>query len=132
MPISRPRLFVVDDEEALADIVSLSLEHGGFDARPFYCASSALRYARTEEAPDVVITDVSLPGMNGVSLAGELVKINPQCKIIFFTGNASDLDKLAQENEPGLQYEVLLKPITIVELVQRISCVVKKEGLSVA
>ena len=62
------RIFVVDDERCIADTLAAILCRAGYEASAFYNAQSALSevYSCT---PELVITDVDMPGMNGVEMA---------------------------------------------------------------
>jgi CheY-like chemotaxis protein len=67
-PRSISRIFVVDDEPVIASSLAAILQMNGFSARFFTCPLEALAAARSE-SPDLVISDVSMPGLSGVDLA---------------------------------------------------------------
>jgi len=64
-------ILVVDDEEAVVEFVSSLLEDGGYRVLRAYDGRSALDMSRRER-PDLVITDVMMPIMNGIELACQL------------------------------------------------------------
>src|SRR5579863_6621323 len=77
----RPLVMVVDDESSIADSLAAILSRSGYAAVPLYDADSALEFALLSP-PEMVITDVVLPGMNGIDLAIRMKRIFPDCKII--------------------------------------------------
>ena len=83
---------VVDDQRDLADSLAVLIEALGHEALAAYDAPTALALAR-EFRPQIVITDVSMPGDSGVSLAS-CVRSDPQlanCRLVALTGYAEDL-----------------------------------------
>jgi DNA-binding NtrC family response regulator len=69
----------------------------------------------------MLITDVALPGMNGIDLAIHIRRIFPECRIILFSGQASTADLLAAANRDGHQFLLLSKPLHPTDLLARIS-----------
>ena len=96
-------ILVVDDEPLIADTLTLILKQSGYTAQSAYNGKEALR-AVEKFLPDVLITDVAMPGMSGTKLAAEISRMLPNCRILLHYGNASA--------SPRLQYEfpVLPKP----------------------
>lgn len=79
------RIFVVDDERCIADTLEVILRKAGYEVSAFYNAQTALAQAAFR-SPDLVITDIMMPGMNGVEMAVLLKERNPTCKILLFSG----------------------------------------------
>ena len=119
MGFELPVVLVVDDEEIVADTLALILNKSGFCAVKAYGALEALAMARLSP-PTLLLTDVQMPGMNGVELALELVNRQPDCKVMLFSGNAPSGDLLAAK-EAGYNFPLLGKPIHPVELLEHIS-----------
>jgi DNA-binding NtrC family response regulator len=71
--------------------------------------------------PEMMITDVVLPGTNGIDLAIHMRRIFPDCKIILFSGQASTADLLAAAGRQGHQFVLLSKPVHPTDLLARIS-----------
>lgn len=106
----RPRVLVVDDESAIADTVAKILTLSGYAAIPAYDGDGALEIALLEP-PQLLITDVMLPGMNGIELAITIKRIYPECKILLFSGQASTIDLMASAKREGHQFTLLNKPV---------------------
>jgi DNA-binding NtrC family response regulator len=104
------RIFVVDDEQRIADSLALILRQSGCEANAFYNAQSALEQIESC-CPDLVITDVAMPGMNGVEMAILIRERHPACKILLFSGQASTLHLLEEVAQRGYDFELLAKPI---------------------
>jgi CheY-like chemotaxis protein len=100
----------VDDEPIIADTLVNILEGEGHDALAFSHGESAVKWAMMIR-PDAIISDVIMPGMNGIETAKAILKVLPNCRIILFSGQAASSDLLANAGAEGYQFEVLAKPI---------------------
>jgi DNA-binding response OmpR family regulator len=116
----RPVVMVVDDESSIADTLSEILSRSGYAAVTAYDGDSALETALLMP-PEMLITDVVLPGMSGIDLAITIKRIFPDCKIILFSGQASTADLLAAANRDGHQFVLLNKPVHPADLLARIA-----------
>jgi CheY-like chemotaxis protein len=105
-----PRVLVVDDEVTIADTIVKILCLSGYDATAAYDGDAALETALLFP-PQLLITDVVLPGMNGVELAATIKRVYPDCKILLFSGQASTVDLLAAAHREGHHFTLLNKPI---------------------
>ncbi len=115
----RPSILVVDDEVILADTVAEILNISGFCAFSAYDASTALQI--TEELhPDYLLSDVVMPGMNGVDLAINVRKMFPEMSILLFSGQAGVADLLEVAREQGYAFDLVEKPMHPVRLIERL------------
>lgn len=113
------RILIVDDEKVIADTLTAILKHHGYDASACYDAESALA-ACEESAPEVVISDVVMPGMNGVDMAVQIKERYPTCKVLLFSGQASTQGILEAANREGYSFDFLLKPIHPTDLLAKL------------
>jgi len=116
----RPVVLVVDDESVIADTLAEILSRSGYHSIPVYDGDSALETALLTP-PEMLITDVVLPGMTGIELAITVRRIFPDCKIILFSGQASTADLLSTARAEGHQFTLLNKPLHPQDLLQRVS-----------
>jgi CheY-like chemotaxis protein len=102
--------YVVDDEPVIASTLVAILNSSGFIATAFASAEKAIEAAESS-CPQLVISDVVMPGMNGIELAIKLKAICPRCKILLFSGQAVTCDLLKTASEQGHDFTLLLKPV---------------------
>jgi DNA-binding response OmpR family regulator len=105
-----PVVLVVDDESVIADTLAEILTRSGYAAMPAYDAEDALETALLMP-PELLITDVVLPGMSGIELAITVRRIFPDCRILLFSGQAATTDLLASASTVGHKFELLSKPV---------------------
>jgi CheY-like chemotaxis protein len=108
--VSKPRILVVDDERRIADTLVIILNQNGFEASAVYTGKDAVERARISK-PDLVISDVIMPDMNGIDTAIKIRNILPRCKILLFSGQAATADLLEQARAQGHQFDIVAKPV---------------------
>jgi FixJ family two-component response regulator len=114
-----PIVFVVDDEEIIATTLAIILNGNRFYAKAFIDPSTVLEAASRME-PNLLITDVSMPGMSGIDLAIEIRRLYPNCKILLFSGHADTADLLEEARREGHDFVLLAKPIHPADLLREI------------
>jgi DNA-binding NtrC family response regulator len=112
-------VFVVDDEPIIRDTLAAILNHEGYEAIPFGDGAMALSAADVR-SPDLLITDVLMPDMNGVDLAIHFENLYPECKVLLLSSAAATLDLLADACLRGYDFELLAKPLQPVELLEKL------------
>lgn len=83
----KPRVLVVDDEPGLCETVAMSLEHSGFSISIAGNVEDACKLLE-QESFDAVLTDVMMPGEDGISLLGRVHLTRPEMPVILMTGYA--------------------------------------------
>ncbi len=106
----RRHVLVVDDERVIADTLAAILNESGFSATTSYCAEDALKIIEAG-VPDLLITDVSMPGMNGIDLAIKVRLQYPTCKILLFSGHAATAGLFEEARNRGYDFQLLTKPV---------------------
>jgi DNA-binding response OmpR family regulator len=119
-----PVVLVVDDERLIADTLAAILMQNGFVATAAYGGEEGLKIAQAVP-PDLLLTDVSMPGMDGIKLAIAVRQAAPECKVLLFSGHASTADLLARARDAGYEFTVLQKPLHPKELLAHISGALK-------
>ena len=111
MPENPPQtVSVVDDEPVIASTLAAILNASGFQATAFTSPEDAIKAAE-REGPSVLISDVVMPGMNGVDLAIHLRSLYPKCKVLLFSGQAATREIIDLAKNAGHDFELLAKPI---------------------
>ena len=113
------RVLVVDDEKLIADTVTHILNKNGFTASCVYNGEAALASVQ-EFCPDIVLSDVRMPGRNGVETAIMIQEKCPNTRIVLFSGQASTSPLVDQARKQGYNFTLLPKPIHPRELAQRL------------
>lgn len=104
------RVIVVDDETRIASTLVEILKGEGFDAMSASTGDGAIELARGFQ-PDIVLSDVIIPGLNGIELGIRMNELFPKCRVILFSGQAATLDLLKDARRRGHEFEILAKPI---------------------
>jgi CheY-like chemotaxis protein len=113
------KIIVVDDEPVIVDTLVDILTGEGHEAVAVSDGKSAIQWAGMIR-PDAIVTDVVMPGLNGVETAKAIMKILPACRIILFSGQAASTDLVSQARAEGYVFEVLAKPINPDLLLERL------------
>jgi CheY-like chemotaxis protein len=113
-------ILVVDDNKVIADTTSAILNRFGFCATTAYDGVTALRLA-AETSPDILLSDVIMPVLNGVELAICVRKILPETAILLFSSQAATEDLLEDAEQEGYSFEIVGKPIHPEELIRRLN-----------
>ena len=116
----RPKVYVVDDEQVIAETLATILNQAGFLASAFADPRRALLAASSGSSPDLLISDVVMPGMSGIELAMEFRRMYPQCRVLLFSGQASTATLLESARREGYDFEVLSKPVHPTDLLARL------------
>ncbi len=117
------KVLIVDDEEAIVKLVSFNLEKEGFETLAAYDGREALDIIRREPL-DLVVLDVMLPEMDGLSLCRQLRLDGIQVPILMLTAKDGEIDKVL-----GLEIgadDYLTKPFSPRELVARVRALLRR------
>src|ERR1700734_3797730 len=83
-----PRVLIVDDERIIADTLTTILSSSGYDTRAAYSGEMAVEMARNFH-PEMLITDVVMPGISGIETAIKVREMLPTCTVLVFSGQAT-------------------------------------------
>ncbi|NQT34954.1 response regulator [bacterium] len=87
------RILLVDDEEIILDIGQEMLEHAGYNVITANDGEKALNIFDSEGEINLVILDLTLPGISGSAVLEKLLKINPSQKVIIVSGDDFSIHK---------------------------------------
>lgn len=114
-----PLILVVDDEPAIVETVCMILEAEGLKAIGAKSGADAVAKAR-ESCPDLLFSDIMMPGMNGFEAAVQIKAHCPHCRLIFFSGYADVTDMANGLRQRGYEFEVLRKPMLPTLMVEKV------------
>lgn len=119
LPAGTERILIVDDELPIVKMSSRILERSGYDVTTHTDSLEALELFRSRPGDfDLVITDMTMPGMTGDKLAVEMIKIRPDIPVILCTGYSKKIsDETA--SEVGIK-AFAYKPIVKADLVKTV------------
>jgi DNA-binding NtrC family response regulator len=115
-----PRIFVVDDEEDIAKMIAVILQMNKFDATAFGEPLKALEQADSTP-PDYLVSDIAMPGMNGIDLALAIQTKIPSCKVLLFTGDVGAPALVEEAKKGGHEFALLMKPVHPMALVEALA-----------
>jgi CheY-like chemotaxis protein len=119
-------ILVVDDEPLLADTLATIFEQAGYAASAVYSGEDALAFIAAHK-PSLVITDVIMPGIDGIALAKTIQLSCPSCQVLLFSGNADTQDLLEAAQQEGHAFEVLAKPIPPPQMLARVASLLNRK-----
>ena len=123
------RAVVVDDEDSLTDLLSMALRYEGWDVRTAADGQHALSTVR-EFRPDVIVLDIMLPDIDGMSVLTRLRADGLQTPILFLTAKDSVDDRVAGLTVGGDDY--VTKPFSLEELVARLRGLIRRSAMTIA
>ena len=101
---------MVDDEQLIAQSLRDILSRAGFEAVFALSGTEAIELAE-QICPDIVISDVIMPDLDGVQTAIRIQRSCPDARILLFSGQAATSDILERARAEGHNFELLPKPI---------------------
>jgi len=122
--MSKKTILIAEDEPSIAEVVTLYLQRGGFQAFLAQDGEIARTFLETQ-IPDLCIIDIMLPGMDGLSLTRWL-RARSNVPIILLTSRREEVDRIA-----GLEMgadDYVVKPFSPQELVSRVRAVLRRTG----
>lgn len=119
----RHKILIVDDEVMMTELLSDHLRDNGYETLAANSAAEALRLL--PENPSLIILDINMPGMDGLTLCKN-IRDHISCPILFVTARITEQDKIN-----GLQYggdDYITKPFSLKELSARVAAHLRREG----
>ena len=121
--MTEARLLVVDDEPNIRELLSASLRFAGFEVAVAADGPEALAAVRSF-APDLVLLDVMLPGLDGFSVARQLRADGDRTPVLFLTAKDATEDRVRGLTLGGDDY--VTKPFSLEEVLARIRAVLRR------
>jgi two-component system OmpR family response regulator len=117
------RLLVVEDDANIVELLSASLRYAGFEVETATEGHKALKLAR-EVRPDLVLLDVSIPGIDGFEVVRRMRSEGLRCPVLFLTARDSTEDKITGLTIGGDDY--VTKPFSLDEVLARIRVILRR------
>ncbi|MFI9384516.1 response regulator transcription factor [Kutzneria sp. NPDC052558] len=122
---SQLRVLVVDDETALAELVSMALRFEHWAVRCAADGGSAVREAK-QFRPDAVVLDIMLPDLDGLEVLRRIRMDQPEVPVLFLTAKDAIEDRIAGLTVGGDDY--VTKPFSVEELVLRVRSLLRRSS----
>ncbi len=110
--MSRNKIWVIDDDRAMRWVLEKTFKEEGFEVTSFEEAQSALDQL-ADDTPDVILTDIRMPGIDGLAFLAKVKASHPDLPVIIMTAH-SDLESAVSSYQTGA-FEYLPKPFDIDE-----------------
>lgn len=124
MAARKLKVLVIDDDNSVADTLTMVLNFSGFDAIAAYSGEHGLDLAR-QSGYDHLVTDVMMEPMNGIQAAIAIKAICPDCAVLLISGNERTSKLLAEAVRSGHDFEILAKPVyptVILDRLRGVAC----------
>ena len=121
-PPSGARVLIIEDETTLAGMIAAYLSRAGYDSTVVHTGLDGVRAAR-DLAPDVVILDLGLPGLDGIEVCRQ-IRTFTDCYVIVVTARKDEIDTLIGLSVGADDY--VTKPFSVRELVARVQAVLRR------
>jgi two-component system, NtrC family, response regulator AtoC len=119
--VELPNLAIIDDEPLALKGLSRILKRQGYSVQAFESAEDFLR-RMAKERYEIVLSDIRMPGMNGLELLNKIQETSPRTEVILFTGYASIDDAVGAIKRGAFDYiEKPLSPDKVLQTVRRAS-----------
>ena len=120
------KILVVEDEDAIREVVALNLRLAGYEVTEAARAEQALAVFSPSAGFDVAVLDIMLPGMNGFSLCETIRRDSASIGIIMLSAKTLETDKIKGLSIGADDY--MTKPFSVSELLARVEALVRRVG----
>lgn len=119
------RVLVVDDEENIAELISMALRYEGWQVAAAHSGTSAVSTAK-ELRPDAVVLDMMLPDFDGLEVMRRMRGFDPDVPVLFLTARDAVEDRVAGLTAGGDDY--VTKPFSLEEVIARLRALMRRAG----
>jgi signal transduction histidine kinase/ActR/RegA family two-component response regulator len=123
-----PRILLVDDDAIVREVLTLSLQDAGYAVFPVDCGAAAMEQIDSAQRIDIIVSDLTMPAMDGVTLIRAAQERRPGLPAILLTGYAGDGAALAIGGAMSGAFSLLRKPVSGMQLLERIAALMAYRG----
>lgn len=120
------RILIAEDDESMLNFLSLALERAGHETVSAKNGTDALTALEKNDTFDILLTDIVMPGIDGIELSTRAKEIHPSIEIMLITGFAAMAMKHAEEAE-NTNTQMLSKPFHLNDLVEKVEDLLKNK-----
>lgn len=123
------KIFVIEDDENISNLIKMALEGYGYDVRLFEEAEKALGELE-EQLPDLAVFDLMLPGMDGLTAIGQIRQMDAvkDMPMLILTAKDKEYDKVLGLDQGADDY--MTKPFSVMELAARVRSLLRRSTKS--
>lgn len=114
------RILIAEDDASMRQFLAMALEKAGHTVTLCENGILALQTIETDPAYDLLLSDIVMPGIDGIELSRKAVAIIPNLEIIFITGFAAVTGQQTQA-------QILSKPFNLKDLVSKVDAILAKQ-----
>jgi two-component system cell cycle response regulator CpdR len=114
-------IILAEDDSSMRQFLELALKKAGHEVTP--CADGQIAFDTLRDNPtvDLLLTDIVMPGMDGLELSRKAVKLHPALKVMFITGFAAiAMNEKDKKDSPVKDGQIMSKPFHLKDLVQQV------------
>jgi twitching motility two-component system response regulator PilH len=124
----KARILIVDDEALILLGWEQSLKSAGYDVKTALNGKEALEIT-LEQKPDIVITDLIIPEMNGVELCRRIKTISPETEVLLISGHPEEIYNYQRDFiSAGGRDAVLKKPLSVIEMIKAVETIMSEKA----
>jgi len=127
----RPVVLIVDDEPIITETLAAILNRNGLTAITAFDGLQALETALAIP-PEILITDLAMPRMDGLELAVEVTRAIPDCEVILSSGHPSSFNLAERISALGCDFAILMKPVHPTDLIDEVFRLLRKRNRAVS
>jgi CheY-like chemotaxis protein len=120
------RLLLVDDDPIVREVIAEHMTLVGYAVTSACSGDEALTMLDAGEHVDLVLTDLSMPGIDGLTLAREAQRRRPALPVILLTGFAADGAEVGSEAMPRTAFSMMRKPVMAGALAERVETMLEQ------
>ncbi|MCG8570671.1 MAG: response regulator transcription factor, partial [Spirochaetes bacterium] len=120
---TKNRIAIIDDELNVSKTITIALEDAGYAVDHYESASDAHQII-ADRLPDLIILDILMPGIDGITFCSLFRKKHPQIPILFLSSKTDELTKIEALERGGDDY--LTKPFSLNELLTRVKVCLRR------